>query len=189
MSEKCGERLTAGKEGIFLFYNCSLAKTNDWAAVEDIETDLALATDVVAIQMTEYSWTGDAPEVVTKGSFEIAVSRTYTLTATSLNRQADNTDYDFWNTLYDWSRDGVLRVATLSKNNDLRDYNPFIANANNLVDAVDSNLELWQGTVILKSDISGGAGGWAQKPVRLVDAVAGGTAYSTILNNAATYSV
>ena len=190
MTAKCGERLTAGKEAILLFYNCSITKTNDWATVEDLNTDITAGTDVVAIQMTEYAWTGDAPEVVTKGSYDIPVSRTYTLNATSLNRQADNTDYDFWNAIYDWSRDGVLRVATLSKNNDLRDYNPFVANANGLVDAVDSNLELWQGPVVLKSDISGGAGGWALKPVRLAATLVGSIpAYNSVLANAATYTV
>ena len=186
MASKCGVRVTSGKEAIVLFYHCALVKTNGWLTAEDILTDITAGVNIFAHQLTEYSWLQNKPSVSEKGNRKTAVHSTVTINGTSMHREDDNSDYVFWQAIQDWDQKGTLRVATLNFENMFRDYSEFDVDTTDFNDKSDQ-LELWEGSLLLSSDISGAAGGWAKKPVKLADLVLGGSAYQEVLSNAATF--
>ena len=168
MTALCGIKENVGSRSLVLFYACDLAKTNDWLITEDVVTDLTAGTKVIGLEFIEYSWTGDAPEVTTIGDISVPISRTYTINGTSLNRQADDTDYDTWNSIYDLAKNAQLRVATLTTGGNLRDYKEFIVDMSGFNDGMDASLEKWSGAIVGKAQLNSAAGGWAVKPTTLV---------------------
>ena len=182
MTDLCGIKENVGSRAIVLFYACDIVKTNDWQITEDVTADLATGGNIVGLEMVEYSWVGDAPEVTTVGDITVPISRTYTITGTSLNRQTDDTDYDTWNSIYDLAKNTQLRIATLSTNGNLRDYKEFIVDMSGFNDGMDASLEKWFGTIVGKAQLNSADGGWAVKPTSLVPEVASPTvsAYSSV---------
>lgn len=122
-STLCNENKVAGAKRINIFYHCSLVKTNDWATVEDIITDLTTGTLAIATEVID----DGSPAFAPKNSFERADRKfksgaTKTLTGLWVNRKDDNSDADFVRSITDWSNNGNLRLATVTINNDIRDY-------------------------------------------------------------------
>ena len=171
MTAQCGIKENVGSRALVLFYACDLAKTNDWAITENVVADLQAGIKVAGLELVEYTWTGDAPEVTTIGDISVPISRTYTINGTSLNRQTDDTDYDTWNSIYDLAKNAQLRVATLSTNGSLRDYKEFIVDMSGFNDGMDASLEKWSGTIVGKAQLNSATGGWAVKPITLVPEV------------------
>ena len=177
---------TVGTRGIVLFFPCGFVKTNNWATTEDLETDLG-NPDVIAVEMSQYGWDADDTEKVDLGLAKISVKQSVTITGTTTNRQADNSDYDMFNSLYDLEDSAQLRIATLSVNGDLRDYSAFYPDMAAFNDLTDTSLEQWKGTIVASAELNSAAGGRAVKPTILVPLVVppvtgAESAYQTILN-------
>lgn len=121
-TDQCGITKTSGKEALWIYYNCNLAKTDNWATVEDIVTDLTAGTLAFALEVVDEGKPVFAPNTIERGNQLIKTSNTLTVSATWTARQEDNTDIDFLNQLSTWDASGQLRLAILTTNNDLIDY-------------------------------------------------------------------
>lgn len=116
----CGVTKTAGKTSLFIFYSCDLAKTNDWANTDDIIADLA-TDDAIAFEVEDEGLPAWASERASFATQDIIVSSSLTVTGRSINRQSDNSDLATLAVLSDLANNGKLRVAHITKRNDLRD--------------------------------------------------------------------
>ena len=173
MTNLCRDPLVAGKQVMAVFYNCNLSKTGDWATIENLLTDLA-TTDAFAVLMTEPT-SEPAIGTVQRGLSTIPIDETITKSGVSVNRQANNSDYDFWNSMFAWYQKQQLRMAVVTINNDLTDYSGFYADLSGLAPRITDGLEQWSGDIVLRAEFAGAATGAFVKPARLADHVANTT--------------
>jgi hypothetical protein len=119
----CTDYKQAGTKRINIFYHCSLTKTNDWATVEDIITDLTAGTLAFATEVIGDGSPAFAPvNSFNRANRKFKAGATKALNGLWVVRKEDNTDAVFVRNLTDWSNNGNLRLATVSVSNDIRDY-------------------------------------------------------------------
>ena len=125
----CDPVKLSGQKAIYIMYLCSLAKTNDWATVEDILADISYdgTTNPTPAAVAFEVVLGDDPAFATVNTIERANDKFYqgltkTITGTWNKTQANNADASLVQSITDWANAGLLRFAKLDVNNDLIDY-------------------------------------------------------------------
>ena len=125
------EVVVVGADTLIGHFSCNLAPTNSWAAIEDFLTDVT-AGDLKVLKANTKSRPKASPRVVERGTAlsPIEVGSDLPLTFEYDGRQADATDYDFFNEQKRRANKRQLHIFTVSDSDDLRVYRTGISMAN-----------------------------------------------------------